>query len=135
MNWLDIILDHVSKYKMENISKIEKEYLNQYDTDNKSNIEEVLNERYEYYKKAVDYDTRDIFYYEDQMMGDLMLGENLKETRLSLLWEILLDDDYEVFCKIYDIPYMIISSEWINVEQKYRNRFEDFWKSYYNFNI
>lgn len=135
MNWLDIILDHVSKYKMENISKIEKEYLKQYDTDNKSNIEEVLNERHEYYKKAVDYDTRDIFYYEDQMMGDLMLGENLKETRLSLLWEILLDDDYEVFCKIYNIPYMIISSEWINVEQKYRNRFEDFWKSYYNFNI
>jgi len=134
MNWIDIILDHVSKYKIDNISKIEKKYLDQYDTDNSENLEEVLNERVKYYKRALLYDIKNAFFYDEEFLGDLTESD-LKETRLNILWEILLDDDLETFIKIYKVPYMEIGGDWDNLSIQCKDKFEDYWKSYYNFNI
>tara|TARA_R110000772_G_scaffold1210_2_gene4262 strand:- start:1766 stop:2170 length:405 start_codon:yes stop_codon:yes gene_type:complete len=134
MEWIDIILDHVSKYKVENISKIEKKYLEQFDTDKSEALQDVLDERVKYYKKAVDYDIKDAYFYDEEMWGNIS-SEGLKDTRLSLLWEIILDDDFETFIKIYNIPYIIISSDWTHLDHKHKDKFEDYWKSYYNFNI
>lgn len=134
MEWIDIILDHVSKYKIENISKIERKYLDQYDTDNSKNLEDVLIERVKYYEKAIVYDIKNSFFYDEEIWGDLT-EDQVNEARLNILWEIVLDDDFETYRKIYEIPYMVLSYDWVGLPKIYQDRFKDYWKSYYNFNI
>jgi hypothetical protein len=134
MKWIDIILDHVSLYKVENISKIERKYLEQYGTDNAEALEDVLNERVLYYEKAANYDIKDASFYSEEVWGELTV-EEINNTRLSILWEIILDDDFETFTKIYNIPFMVIGTEWTTLPDKYQDKFRDYWKSYYKFNI
>lgn len=134
MNWIDIILDHVSEYKLENISKIEKRYLEEYDTPSSKDLEDVLNERVKYYRNACDYNIKEAFFYDEEFWPDLT-DDDIKETRLNILWDILLDDDFETFIKIYKVPMAVLSSDWKNLSERYKQNFEDYWKSYYNFNI
>lgn len=117
MDWLDIILDHVSEYKLENITKVEQEYLHHYNTDRLSLFEDTLNERVSYYQDAID-DT----------------NQN-RESKLEILWGVILNDDFETFSKIYKVPHMVLFSKWWDVEVKYRNKFEEYWESYYEIKL
>tara|TARA_R110000772_G_scaffold20466_5_gene56848 strand:- start:15364 stop:15768 length:405 start_codon:yes stop_codon:yes gene_type:complete len=134
MEWIDNILDHVSQYKLENITKVERKYLQEYGTQNEKNIEDVLNERVNYYEQACLYDIEKSSFYDPDVWEELKKSD-IKETRLNILWDIVLDDDFETFMKIYEIPIMVLGSEWTDLPKKYQERFEDFWKSYYKFNI
>lgn len=134
MVWMNIILDHISKFKVENISKLERKYLDNYGTDESIELSEILNERVTYYKKVLNYSKSEIFLDGGVELNEFICGD-VTNMRLRLLWEIILEDDFNTFVKIYNIPYLIICSSWDDIEDKYKMRFIDYWKSYYGFNI
>ena len=134
MNWLDLILDRVSKFGKENITKLEKEYLDNYHTKNQDYYELQLGKKFDFYKSMYFYELEDVYWFNPNMWVSIS-DDVIKETRLNMLWDNMEWEDSETFMKIYEVPNIFLNLNWNNVPIKYQKKFESFWNSYYNFNI
>lgn len=130
--WLDVILDRVSEYKLENITRLEKNYLENFK--DSEYIKEQLDTKILFYEDICKYEIRDAYFYDPNIWTQIS-EETKKDIRLNLFWENMEMDDSESFMKIYKIPNIYLDFSWNNLPNKYKTKFEDFWKSYYKFNI
>lgn len=134
MNWLDIILDHISEYGSKNITKLERQYLENYGKENQTELEEQLDKKFDFYRSMYFYELDDAYWFNPDVLSPVS-DDTIKETRLNMLWDNLEMGDSESFTKIYEVPHLFLDLNWNNLPVKYQIHFEEYWKSYYNFNI
>lgn len=136
MELVDVILDHISKYGKNNISSLEKEYLDNFGSECREDIEKDLDDRYSYYENICNFDISELKFIKDHPELIKSIKEkDIRDARLSILWEIILYEECESFQKIYDIPFEILNYEWNYLPKKYKKSFKKYWKEYYEFNI
>ena len=131
MNWLDIILDHISQYGIKNITLLEKQYLENYQTNLEEDIECDLNQRFNFYKSMYYYNINDNTWSSEDMM--VITEDEIKQTRLNLLWDHIELEDVGSFMKIYKVPNKFFNLHWTELPQLVRDKFENYWENYYNF--
>jgi hypothetical protein len=132
MIWLDIILDHISKYGKNNITKLELDYLKNFYTNQKDDLEANLDNKYEFYKSLYYYEIEDAYWYDPNILISID-KDTIIDTRMNMLWDNIEIEDMETFTKIYKIPMIYLDFNWKNLPGKYQNKFKDFWEKYYNF--
>jgi hypothetical protein len=135
MNWLDIILDHISEFGLKNITQLEKEYLNNYDTDLGYYMEVELNNRFNHYKSMYYYELQEAYWYEPKEWGTSLNEAVIKETRLNMLWDNMELEDSETFMKIHKVPSKYIDMGWTELPNRIKLKFQDYWEIYYNFQV
>lgn len=134
MEWMNKILDHISKYGIRKITKLERSYLDNYNKDTEETFLEQLNKRYEYYKSLYTYDIKNLSWLDSNLANNLS-DDEIMFARLNLLWDNFESEDCYIFQEIYDIPDRIVDKSWSEVPKKYKLMFDNYWKEYYNFNI
>lgn len=126
MDWLNIILEHVSKYSLENITTLEREYLTKFDTHHREDIENELTIRRDFYYELSEYELTHNF------LSDIKWTDaEIKYSRLNMIWDNMETDDVNTISKIYDIPKLFMNLTWANLPTKYKKSFENYLRTYY----
>lgn len=134
MDWVDRILDNISKFGIKSITKLEKTYLDNYGKEEQESLLLELNIRYDYYVSLSVYDIKNLSWI-DNKFAESLTKEEISFARLNLLWDNFEAEDSIVFQKIYGIPDRILDKAWNEVPKKYKILFSKYWLEYYNISI
>lgn len=132
MNWIDRILDNISKFGLDSITKLERSYLDNINKEENNSLLEQLNKRYEYYYSLYTYDIKSLSWLDSKLV-EKITDDEILFARLNLLWDNFEAEDCYVFQNIYDVSNRITNKIWSDVPKKYRLLFKKYWEEYYNF--
>ena len=132
MNWIDRILDNISKFGVRKITKLEKEYLDNFSKEKGASLLEQLNTRTDYYNSLYTYDIKNLSWLDNKLI-DKLTDEEILFARLNLLWDNFEAEDCYLFQSIYDVPDRVINKTWNEIPKKYKQMFDNYWKDYYKF--
>jgi len=132
MNWIDRILDNISKFGVRKITKLEKDYLDNFSKEKGVSLLEQLNTRTDYYNSLYTYDIKNLSWLDSKLI-DKLTDEEILFARLNLLWDNYEAEDCYLFQSIYDVPDRVINKTWNEIPKKYKQMFDNYWKDYYKF--
>jgi len=132
MNWIDRILDNISKFGVRKITKLEKEYLDNFSKEKGASLLEQLNTRTDYYNSLYTYDIKNLSWLDNKLI-DKLTDEEILFARLNLLWDNFEAEDCYLFQSIYDVPDRVINKTWNEIPKKYKQMFDNYWEDYYKF--
>jgi arsenate reductase-like glutaredoxin family protein len=132
MNWIDRILDNISKFGVRKITKLEKDYLDNFSKEKGVSLLEQLNTRTDYYNSLYTYDIKNLSWLDNKLI-DKLTDEEILFARLNLLWDNFEAEDCYLFQSIYDVPDRVINKTWNEIPKKYKQMFDNYWKDYYKF--
>jgi hypothetical protein len=131
MDWVDFILDNVSKYGIKNITPLEKKYLDSLQDDDSEEILNQLNMRYEFYESMYNAKIDD-----DNIFGELWerpSEEENMEHNLYSLWENIEEEDATNFMNIFNVPAIFMNFSYNDLRSSIKTKFKKYWTEYYNF--
>ena len=135
---LDIILDKIGKSGMGSLTSSEKDFLDKFSKGEHQELEKELNDKKDIYKGILSYDPRkdDTNFYKEagQQFGieDMNFKdwseEEIEDSKYSILWDQLWDEDMAGFLKQYKLPDNINEVAWDKLPPNIKNSFKKYIK-------
>jgi uncharacterized protein DUF6576 len=125
---LDDILDKISDKGYDSLTTIEKEYMDNYDSDKGEDIKSQIETGKDNYETGKEYDPRDDkeFFAELGIDFSNWTDEQIEDGRYLLMWDELRDEDMEEFVHVNGYPIDIAKQPWDNLHISIRTKFKNY---------
>lgn len=115
---LNILLDRINEYGLENLTILEQLFLDNYDNSKEAYLNAILL-KYSYYADILNTDT---------IYGFYITNDMIYRKKLSTLWNCLDIDDRISITKTFKINQ---NTEWYDITQINKNKIEKYFTNYF----